>query len=176
MFNFLLSLEKRYIMLKKILFTGFILLFISCGSSVESFYDAHKNDTNVTAVQVPKFMYSLLGNLSPEMNELIGNVSDIRYMNLPSSSSLRNQQINTEIDKITKSGYSDVFRKNNDNTRSLLSVKEQGNIIKQIILHNSNGSNNSLLYLKGNFDADKIRKMAETDDFSKFSNALDQKY
>ena len=69
-----------------------------------------------------------------------------------------------------------LFRKNNDNTRSLLSVKEQGNTIKQIILHNSNGSNNSLLYLKGNFDADKIRKMAETDDFSKFSNALDQKY
>ena len=88
----------------------------------------------------------------------------------------RTKRLMKKIDKITKSGYSDVFRKNNDNTRSLLSVKEQGNTIKQIILHNSNGSNNSLLYLKGNFDADKIRKMAETDDFSKFSNALDQKY
>ena len=64
----------------------------------------------------------------------------------------RTKRLMKKIDKITKSGYSDVFRKNNDNTRSLLSVKEQGNTIKQIILHNSNGSNNSLLYLKGNFD------------------------
>ncbi|MEL4308463.1 DUF4252 domain-containing protein [Joostella sp. CR20] len=163
-------------MLRKILFTGLIALCFSCGSSIESFYDAHKNDTNVTAVQVPKFMYSLLGNLSPEMSDLMKNVSDIRYMNLPESTSLRNQQINTEIDKITKSGYSDIFRKNNSDSRSLLTVKEDGNTIKQIILHNSSGTNNSLLYLKGNFDADKIKQMAESDDFSNFSNLLDKKY
>ncbi len=121
-------------------------------------------------------MYSLLGSASPEVKDVMKNVSDIRYMNLPSSSSLKNQQINTEIDKITKSGYSDIFRKNNNENRSLLTVKEQGNTIKQIILHNSNGSNNSLLYLKGNFDAGKIRKMAEDDTFTEFNSILDNKY
>ncbi|QLE02339.1 DUF4252 domain-containing protein [Galbibacter sp. BG1] len=166
-------------MFKKHLFVSLLLitfLAVSCGSSVESFYDKHKNDTNVTAVQVPKFMYSILGNLSPEMNDVMKNVSDIRFMNLPSSSSLRNQQINTEIDKITKSGYSDIFRKNNEENRSLLTVKEQGNTIKQIILHNSKGNNNSLLYLKGNFDADKIKRMAEDEKFSEFNSILDNKY
>ncbi|MCM5663560.1 DUF4252 domain-containing protein [Galbibacter mesophilus] len=163
-------------MTKSIFFLGLVFLFISCGSSVESFYDRHKNDANVTAVRVPKFMYSLLGSASPEVKDVMKNVSDIRYMNLPSSSSLKNQQINTEIDKITKSGYSDIFRKNNNENRSLLTVKEQGNTIKQIILHNSNGSNNSLLYLKGNFDAGKIRKMAEDDTFTEFNSILDNKY
>ncbi|MCF8715748.1 DUF4252 domain-containing protein [Joostella atrarenae] len=163
-------------MIRKILFAGLVFLLTSCGSSVESFYDAHKNDTNVTAVQVPKFMYSLIGNLSPEVDALINNVSDIRYMNIPGNTALRNQQINSEIDKITKSGYSDIFRKNTSDTQSLLTVKEKGNTIKEIILHNNKGANNSLLYLKGNFDADKIKKMAENDDFSNFNNLLDQKY
>jgi len=61
------------------------MLLVSCGSynSIDTFYEAHKNDNQVTAIRVPHFMISLLSNISPEINALIGNTKDLRYMQFP---------------------------------------------------------------------------------------------
>jgi len=81
-------------MIKRTFFLLSLILISSCGSynSIDSFYEAHKNDDQVTAVRVPRFMLSLLGNISPEMNSLIGNTRDLRYMQFPSATPEREKR------------------------------------------------------------------------------------
>ncbi|MBT8292365.1 MAG: DUF4252 domain-containing protein, partial [Eudoraea sp.] len=67
-------------MTKKFVLFALVLTFSACGSynSIDNFYNAHKNDNQVTAIRVPQFMLSLLGNISPQMKSLIGNTKDLR--------------------------------------------------------------------------------------------------
>ena len=67
------------------LFLLSMMLLVSCGSynSIDTFYEAHKNDNQVTAIRVPQFMISLLSNISPEINSLIGDTKDLRYTQFP---------------------------------------------------------------------------------------------
>ena len=58
-----------------------LLVMSSCGSynSIDTFYNAHKNDNQVTAVRVPQFMLSMISEISPEMQALVGTTKDLRY-------------------------------------------------------------------------------------------------
>ncbi|UWX56417.1 hypothetical protein NYZ99_09610 [Maribacter litopenaei] len=74
-------------MYKKISILFLLVLFYNCSSynSIDTFYNAHKNDNQVTAVRVPQFMLKLISGISPEMQTLIGNTRDLRYMQFPSA-------------------------------------------------------------------------------------------
>jgi hypothetical protein len=73
-----------------------LVLLSSCGSytAIGTFYNPYKNDNQVTAVRVPSFMLGMLGQFSTEMNTLIGNTKDFRYMPFPYASPTRNQFLN----------------------------------------------------------------------------------
>ncbi len=60
--------------------------------------------------------------------------------------------------------YTDVHRKNTEEKRSLVSVKEKGDIIKEVIIHNSRNNNHTILFLKGNFDPERIQKLANANE------------
>ncbi|HBK71568.1 MAG TPA: DUF4252 domain-containing protein, partial [Flavobacteriaceae bacterium] len=101
---------KRYII---ILLT---LLLSSCGSynSINSFYNAHKNDANVTAIQVPNYLLSLLRNPSGEMNNFMGNVKDIRYIQLSPKTDNDSRLISNQINNLTTNNFVEVFRERKD--------------------------------------------------------------
>lgn len=102
--------------LKRTTFFISLLLLMSCGSynSIDTFYNSHKNDNQVTAVRVPQFMLSLLSDISPEVETLIGNTKDLRYMQFPSTTAAKTEFLNNQMNSITGNNFIEVFRKNDN--------------------------------------------------------------
>ncbi len=146
----------------------------ACGSynSIDSFYNAHKNDSQVTAIRVPQFMLSLLGNISPEMKSLIGNTKDLRYMQFPSTTPERTQYLNNQMNSITGNSFIEVFRKNDELKRNVISIREKRNAVKEILIYNNNNIRGSFLYFNGNFDPVKVREMAKNSEFNELPKSL----
>ncbi|MFD1315685.1 DUF4252 domain-containing protein [Namhaeicola litoreus] len=143
-----------------------IILFVNCSSyqSIESFYDNHKNDPNASSFQLPTFLKNAVKNVSPELSEIVGDVDDFRSISFKDCSVGQDQQITQELNSITKN-YKDVVRKNENGKNISVSVKEKGNVIKEVILHSHKENDHYVMYLKGNFDTEKINRLAETEDF-----------
>jgi hypothetical protein len=150
------------------------LLFISCGSynAIDSFYEAHKNDSQVTAIRVPKFMLSLVSEISPEMKTLVGNTKDLRYMRFPSKTASQTQFLNTQMNNFSSNSFIEVFRKNDELKRNVVSIREKRDVVKEILIYNNNNATGSFLYFNGNFDPVKVRNLAKNNQFEKFSTSL----
>tara|TARA_R110000868_G_scaffold4211_14_gene26750 strand:+ start:6634 stop:7164 length:531 start_codon:yes stop_codon:yes gene_type:complete len=158
----------------KILSACCFILLLSCGSynSIDSFYNAHKNDNQVTAVRVPQFMLSLLSGISPEIESIIGNTRDLRYMQFPSTTPARTEFLNNQMNGITGNNFIEVFRKNDDLKRNVISVREKKNSVKEILIYNNNNQQGSFLYFNGDFDPVKVREMAKNQDFDKLTEGI----
>ncbi|MDT0607321.1 DUF4252 domain-containing protein [Croceitalea rosinachiae] len=151
-----------------------LLLLFSCGSynSIDSFYEAHKNDNQVTAIRVPQFMLTLVSEISPEMKSLVGNTRDLRYMQFPSKTKSQTQFLNNQMNNFASSSFIEVFRKNNELKRNVVSIREKRDVVKEILIYNNDNTTGSFLYFNGNFDPMVVRKLAKTSEFDKFSNGL----
>ncbi|MFS4468204.1 DUF4252 domain-containing protein [Maribacter sp. 2210JD10-5] len=143
------------------------LLLTSCGSynSIDTFYNAHKNDNQVTAVRVPQFMLTLISGVSPEMQSLIGNTKDLRYMQFPSATPTRTQFLNKQMNGITGNSFIEVYRKNDELKRNIVSIREKRDVVKEILIYNNNAETGSFLYFNGNFDPVKVRELAKNNQF-----------
>ncbi len=160
---------------------SFILLFsllISCGSynSINSFYNLHKNDANVTAFRVPHFMFSLLRGSSGEMNSFMNNVSDIRFIQLSPKTDIERTDISNQINGLVSNKFVEVYRKNEDEKRTLISVRENRDVVKEIIIYKNGKKNNSIFYFKGNFDPNRVRKYVKENKFDNLSNNVLQQF
>lgn len=164
--------------MKKILLLLLLVGLSSCGSynSIDSFYEAHKNDDHVTAIRVPQFMFALLSNADPEVQSLFGTTRDLRYMKFPSKTVARTEFFNKQMNNITSNSFVEVYRKNNETKRNVISIREKKNTVKEIIIYNNNNLNGSILYFNGNFDPVKVRAMAKNNKFEKFSENLIQEF
>lgn len=164
--------------LKKTPFFIFFLFLMSCGSynSIDTFYNAHKNDNQVTAVRVPQFMLSLLSGISPEVETLIGNTKDLRYMQFPSTTAEKTEFLNNQMNSITGNNFIEVFRKNDNLKRNVISVREKKNSVKEILIYNNNNQQGSFLYFNGDFDPVKVRDMAKNAEFDKLTDGLIQQF
>ena len=164
--------------MKNILSIILILVFTSCSSysSINSFYNHHKNDTNVTAIEIPQYMLAILRASSGEMNNFMGNVREIRYIHLnPDTESERNQ-ISNQINGLVSNRFVDVYRKNEETKRTLISVRENRDVVKEIIVYKNDKKSNSVFYLKGNFNPEKVREYVKNDEFDKLSSTVLQQY
>lgn len=164
--------------MKKIPFILALVLLSSCSTynSIDSFYNAHKEDDQVTAIRVPRFMLSLIGNISPEMQSLIGNTKDLRYMQFPSATPARTEFLNKQMNGITGNSFIEVYRKNDDLKRNVVSIREKRDAVKEILIYNNNNLNGSFLYFNGNFDPVKVREMAKNEEFQKLGDGLINQY
>lgn len=165
--------------MKKITFLATTLLFlISCGSgkSFRSFFNNYKNDMGVTAFQVPNFMMSLAKNISPEINNLLGNVNDFKFITFGEVSQAKQAQIIQDINAVTANNFTDILRSNQLEKTKIVSVKEKGDVVSQAIIFNSTKEKTTVFYLKGNFDPNRIKTLSETNQFEKLSSKLTQNY
>ncbi|MEX0291196.1 MAG: DUF4252 domain-containing protein [Flavobacteriaceae bacterium] len=165
-------------MIKRTLLVLSLLLAVSCGSynSIDNFYNAHKNDDQVMAIRVPQVMLSLVSGISPEMNALVGNTKDLRYMQFPSATPARTKFLNNQMNNITGNSFIEVFRKNDELKRNVVAIREKRNTVKEILIYNNNNLQGSFLYFNGNFDPIKVREMAKNNEFEKLSNGLIQQF
>ncbi len=161
-------------MIKRTLLLVVLVLVSSCGThnSIDTFYNAHKDDDQVTAVRVPRFMLSLLSNISPEMQSLIGNTKDLRYMQFPSVTAERTRFLNKQMNGITGSSFIEVYRKNDELKRNVVSIREKKDAVKEILIYNNNALQGSFLYFNGNFDPVKVREMANNEEFRDLGDGL----
>lgn len=161
-------------MIRKLSTLLLLTLITGCGSynSIDTFYDAHKNDNQVTAVRVPQFMLTLISNISPEMESLVGNTRDLRYMQFPSATPARTQFLNKQMNGITGNSFIEVFRKNDELKRNVVSIRERKNTVKEILIYNNNNQSGSFLYFNGNFDPVKVRDMAKNNEFETLGAGL----
>ncbi|MDF4202823.1 DUF4252 domain-containing protein [Maribacter sp. SA7] len=161
-------------MLKKFCALSLLFVITSCGSynSIDTFYNAHKNDNQVTAVRVPQFMLSMISEISPEMKAMVGNTKDLRYMQFPSTTSSKTQFLNQQMNGITGNSFIEVFRKNDDLKRNVVSIREKKNLVKEILIYNNDSQTGSFLYFNGDFDPVKVREMAKNEQFTKFGDNI----
>lgn len=164
--------------MKKYIFILLFALLVSCGSynSINSFYNLHKNDANVTAFRVPHFMFSLLRGSSDEMNNFMNNVSDIRFIQLSPKTDIERTAISNQINGLVSNKFVEVFRKNEDKKRTLISVRENRDVVKEIIIYKNSEKNNSIFYFKGNFDPNRVRKYVKENKFDNLSNTVLQQF
>jgi predicted SnoaL-like aldol condensation-catalyzing enzyme len=165
--------------MKKISIAFTILLIItSCGSgkSFQSFFNDHKRDLGVTAFQVPNFMRTLLTNISPEINNLFGNVRDFKFITFNQIPKEKQAQLISEMNLVTANNFTDILRKNTIEKTKIVSVKEDGNVVTQAIIFNSTLTKTSVIYLKGRFDPNKIKELSDTNQFENLSSKLLQNY
>lgn len=151
-------------------------LLLSCGSSFQGFYNNHKTDVGTTSFQVPNFMKALLSQISPEVNQAIGNVSDLKFIKFDALNKFKRESLIAEMNAVTNSGYTDVFRKNDIGNTRIISVKELGVVVTDAIIFNSTENETTAYYLQGSFDPEKIKSFADEDAFNEFSNSLMQSY
>jgi hypothetical protein len=165
-------------MIRRALLLFSLILLASCGSynSIDTFYNAHKNDNQVTAVRVPQFMLTLISGISPEMQSLVGNTRDLRYMRFPSATPAKTQFLNKQMNGITGNSFIEVYRKNDELKRNVVSIREKRNSIKEILIYNNNNLNGSFLYFNGDFDPVKVREMDKSDQFGKLGEGLIQQF
>ncbi len=165
-------------MIKRTLLILSLVIVSACGSynSIDTFYNAHKNDNQVTAVRVPQFMLALISNISPEMRSLVGNTKDLRYMQFPSATPTRTEYLNKQMNGITGNSFIEIYRKNDNLKRNVVSVREKKSAVKEILIYNNNNLNGSFLYFKGNFDPAKVREMAKNEEFQKLGNGLIEQF
>lgn len=164
--------------MKKMIVLSTLVLLSSCGTynSIDNFYDAHKEDDQVTAIRVPRFMMSMLGTISPEMKSLVGNTKDLRFMQFPSATVERTTFLNQQMNGITGSSFIEVFRKNDNLNRNVVSIREKRDAVKEILIYNNNNRNGSFLYFNGDFDPAKVRQMAQNEEFQKLGEGLIDQY
>ncbi|MDO6517019.1 DUF4252 domain-containing protein [Zobellia uliginosa] len=165
-------------MIKRTLIICSLVLLTSCSTynSIDSFYNAHKEDDHVTAVRVPRFMLSLIGGISPEMKSLIGTTKDLRYMSFPSTTAAKTEFLNKQMNGITGNSFIEVYRKNDELKRNVVSIREKRNAVKEILIYNNNKQNASFLYFNGDFDPVKVRQMAQNEEFQKLGDGLIKQY
>ena len=159
-----------------VLVLSFCFLLVSCGSSFQSFYNNHKADMGTTSFQVPNFLKAVLSNISPEVKHAIGNISDFKYIKFENIDALKRQNLIAEMSSVTNNGFTDVFRKNELNNTRIISVRELGVVVNDVIIFNSTETETTAYYLQGNFDPDKIKSFADEDTFNTFSKDLIQSY
>ncbi|MFD2586780.1 DUF4252 domain-containing protein [Croceitalea marina] len=160
--------------MKKLILLLPLILLNSCGSynSIDSFYEAHKNDNQVTAIRVPQFMFTLVSEISPEMKSLVGNTRDLRYMQFPSKTESQTRFLNTQMNNFASSSFIEVFRKNDELKRNVVSIREKRDVVKEILIYNNDNATGSFLYFNGNFDPVKVRELAKNNQFEEFSKGL----
>lgn len=146
------------------------ILLSSCSSyTYNRFYQTHKNDMNATAFQMPQFLTNVLSGLSPEMNSFFGNVYDFKFLTLNKVSPQKLSVINEKVNLITNNSFTDFIRKNEENTRLVISGKEKNGIVKELVYYYYKNNSIHSFYLKGNFDSNKIKALSEKKEFEKFS-------
>ncbi|GGD07110.1 DUF4252 domain-containing protein [Hyunsoonleella pacifica] len=151
-------------------------LFTSCGSSFQGFYNSHRQDLGTTSFQVPNFMKAILSNISSDVQHAIGNISDLKFIKFKSINTQKRQGLITEMNAVTNNGYLDVFRKNSPEQTRIISVRETGAIVTDVIVFNSTPSETTAYYLQGNFNPEKVKTFANEDTFNAFSSNLIQNY
>lgn len=156
------------------LFLLLLFMLTGCGTynSIDAFYNNHKNDDQVTAVRVPGFMLGMLSEISPEIKTLIGNTKDLRYMQFPSATAEKTKFLNEQMNGITGSSFIEVFRKNDNLKRNVISIREKRDTVKEILIYNNNGQNGSFLYFNGNFDPEKVRQLIKEDGFKTLGDGI----
>ncbi|NNF19225.1 MAG: DUF4252 domain-containing protein [Flavobacteriaceae bacterium] len=157
------------------LFLAFIaVLAVGCSGSrgIDSFYKSHKNDPEVMAVRVPEVMLSFLRTASPEMREFIGNAQDIRYMKLPLPGEVEKNEINDWVDNLEDGSFIEIYRRNDPQGKNVVSIRENGRSVKEVVVYTSDMNTGSILYFSGDFAPAKIREMAKTSGFDKFATSL----
>ncbi len=160
--------------MKKLLLCSVLVLLASCSTynSIDSFYNAHKNDDEVFALRVPQVMFTLVSGISPELEALVGTTKDLRYMQFPSSTTAQTQFLNRQMNSLTGNSFIEVYRKNEKTKRNVVSIRERRNSVKEILVYSNNNLNGSILYFNGDFDPAMVKEMAEKNKFENISSGL----
>lgn len=155
----------------------FFMLF-SCGSTYNfnNFFNNHKADLGVTAFQIPNFIKAMVAVTAPETNQIVAGIADVKFIKFKNVSNAKRQLLVQEMNKVSNSGYTDMFRENLVERSKIISVKEIGSMVTHAVVFSSNKTDATAFYLKGKFDPLQIKALSDDATFDKFSTNLLSNY
>lgn len=121
-------------------------------------------------------MRTLLGSISPEMGGVFNKIQDFKFITFSKISKQKQTELIQQMNTVTTNKYTDILHKNNVNATKILSVIEDGTVVKQAIIFNSTLAKTSVFYLKGSFDPNNLKKLSKTNQFENLSGKLLQHY
>ena len=138
-------------------------LLTSCGSSVNRFYERHKNDAGATAVEAPNFVVDLFSSGSGIMKDVVPQVDAIRFLSLPKINESKSQALAGKLNRITSSGYTEVYLRTRPNgSIKKFVVKERGDRIKELVWFDQRPNGKNVLFLfQGDFDTDLVGQLSK---------------
>jgi len=60
--------------------------------------------------------------------------------------------LNKQMSGMTGNSFIEVYRKNDELKRNIVSIREKKDAVKEILIYNNNNANGSFLYFNGDFD------------------------
>ena len=102
----------------------------------------------------------------------MGNITDFKYIKFDNVPELKRMSLVNELNEVTNYGYKDMFRKNELSATRIISVKELGTVLTDVILFNSNEKQTTAFYLEGKFDPEKIRTLSDPKKFDNITGQL----
>ena len=152
-----------------------LLLFLcACGgtASIDRFYEDHKEDDQVLAFRVSPVMFSMLRGLTGEMESLLGDTRDLRFIRLPANGNSGIPALNRQVAELTAGSFIEIFRKNDGADRNLVAIRERGNSVREILVFGNRATHGSLLYIRGDFSPAQVRNLAKEEAFGNLEERL----
>ena len=76
------------------------------------------------------------------------------------------------MDNLESGSFIEIYRRNNPQGKNVVSIRENGRSVKEVVVYTSDMNTGSILYFSGDFAPAKIREMANTSGFDKFATSL----
>jgi len=104
-------------------------------------------------------MLTLLVCISSEIEALIRNTKDLRYIQLPSATEELTIYPNNEMTAMTEETFKEAYRNNDKRKRNVVPLREKEDAVNEIVIYNDDAEKGSFLYFKGDFDPIQGRQM-----------------
>ena len=160
----------KYLSVFLLAFLGYTMPVFSQADAITQYFDQYLEDERFTVVYLSPKMFQILGRLDldeledEEAAEVMDVVQDLKSLRILTSETNTLQFYEEAKQKINTKAYETLMTVRHDQENVEFLVKENGDIIEELLLLVGGGESFVLMSFIGNIDLKKISKLAKSVD------------
>lgn len=128
-------------------------------------FNEFKEAKNAEYVSIPRFLMRIgqafAGDEDSEENRLVQSIHSMKVLDLEKCSNGVKQRFMKRIDALDTDKYETLMRVNDEEDKVRILVREEGNIIKEMLIVCSGSEDCALIQFKGHFSENDINVLIE---------------